>query len=691
MSLNGNYVNYEPPKSDLLQKYLMKQGSTVPKNNTQTQGASVQNPYNPPSAPAPALHTAPQQDIFAVKKEAAKENKKDTAKSAKVAAASLGGAMALVVITLFGKTNAGRQLAKKAGSIAASGYEKLLHKLRDTIGSDKVDNAARKFYEFRDNKLAKFGAVPENIVNGKDVFSRNAADIVTGRRLDTSKMTGFKKTAAEAYKKTVGRILSWFHLLDRHSTRLYESESIKGGVKKYIKTSSKYGEYSATTLDELKKVLSANPDKKFKIGGREQTGSELLKHVESLFDEVGEKVTGLAYGTNPKTGLKGQQLIAQTAAGQRMSSYNNALKGLDESGKKVTESLTERTTAGFMEKIRGKKFSDLLTEPVAGTILKDDKTRYAEGVKSAVDSITRTTSTAVEETIGDIAGLKKLLGTSDLDTYTEIDKTLRFLDKYKHKRSIFDGRFIFDGTASSAKAQQEICSRLDDLISHIQKTGNPNAAEAIKTINGVKQSLSSIKGGKADEIMDIAREVLDSETYNRVVLPKYKTFHQNLQAAYHNEVSDVVDKLRDINCGSAPTDFMTLIGSTALLGVYTAQAENNDERVSLGLTTGIPLLTTVSTNLMCAIKSISGGKSLAVSLLAGAVTKKVCDGLNKAFRKSRGLDENAKPSVVTIDDYIPYKNKFGEIFMVPAGADINMLNENTGGVQPEQMGAVRLS
>ncbi len=190
--------------------------------------------------------------------------------------------------------------------------------------------------------------------------------------------------------------------------------------------------------------------------------------------------------------------------------------------------------------------------------------------------------------------------------------------------------------------------------------------------------------------MDIAHEVLDAETYNKIVLPKYKNFQKSLQGAYHNEASDVLDKLRDINCGSAPTDFMTLIGSTALLGVYTAQAESNDERVSLGL--GVPLISTVGTNLLCAIKSISGGKSMAISLLAGFVTKKVCDGLNKVYRKARGLEENAKPSVVTIEDYIPYKNKFGELFMVPPGTDINTLNNKTlNAAQIQQIGTVRLS
>ena len=65
---------------------------------------------------------------------------------------------------------------------------------------------------------------------------------------------------------------------------------------------------------------------------------------------------------------------------------------------------------------------------------------------------------------------------------------------------------------------------------------------------------------------------------------------------------------------------------------------------------------------------------MAVSLAVGGVTKFICDKINKAFRKSKGLDENSKPSVVTIDDYIPYRNKFGEIFMVPAGADVSKLN-----------------
>ena len=402
MSLNSSYTNFEPSKSDLLQKYLKQSGSAI--QNTQ-----IQSPYsNYPQNTAPVIQTGPKQDSF--------ETKKDGSKKAKIAAASLGTTMALATAAFLGKTKAGRKVAKHLGSAITSGYEKILQKLRSSVGSEKFDNSIRKFYEFRDNKLTKLNAVPENIVNGKDVFSRNAADIVTGRRLDTSKMTGFKKKAAEAYKKTVGKVLSWFHLLDKHSTRLYENEGIKDGVKKYVKTSKNYEEYSASTLEELKKVLGANPDKTFMVGNKQQKANEILENVEKLFAQTSEKLTGLSSNAN-----------------DRMWGYNNALKGLTKNAdgtlEKTAENLTERTTEVFMDKIKGRKFSELLTSPAAGSVLKDAKASHTKQVKDAVDFITKTTGTVVEDNIDNIAGLKKLLGTKDIDTYAEIDKTLRLFDK----------------------------------------------------------------------------------------------------------------------------------------------------------------------------------------------------------------------------------------------------------------------
>ncbi len=152
------------------------------------------------------------------------------------------------------------------------------------------------------------------------------------------------------------------------------------------------------------------------------------------------------------------------------------------------------------------------------------------------------------------------MGTADIDTYAEIDKTIKlFLISIK--------KTIFDGTASSAKTQEEICGKLDDLISRILKSNNPNGQEAIKTLENVKKSLTNIKRWFCRRNYGYCTyEVLDAETYNKIVLPKYKNFQKSLQGAYHNEASDVLDKLRDINCGSAPTDFYDTYRFNRIIG-----------------------------------------------------------------------------------------------------------------------------
>ena len=78
----------------------------------------------------------------------------------------------------------------------------------------------------------------------------------------------------------------------------------------------------------------------------------------------------------------------------------------------------------------------------------------------------------------------------------------------------------------------------------------------------------------------------------------------------------------------------------------------------------------MGTCLFAAINQISGKKALLLGSGVAFITKTICDGLNKIYRKHQGLDENAKPSIVTIDDYIndyinPYINKFEQVFFEP--------------------------
>ena len=179
-----------------------------------------------------------------------------------------------------------------------------------------------------------------------------------------------------------------------------------------------------------------------------------------------------------------------------------------------------------------------------------------------------------------------------------------------------------------------------------------------------------MKTGETEELMNALRQILEPETYVDIVKPGIKRFQNALNKACSLEMNDTIDKLRDVNCGSAPSDIGGMMLSTGLLGLYAAQADDTDERVGVALTTGLPILSTMGTCLFAAINQISGKKALLLGSAVGLASKTICDGLNKLYRKHRGLDENAKPSIVTIDDYInPYINKFEQTFFEPVNTE----------------------
>lgn len=81
----------------------------------------------------------------------------------------------------------------------------------------------------------------------------------------------------------------------------------------------------------------------------------------------------------------------------------------------------------------------------------------------------------------------------------------------------------------------------------------------------------------------------------------------------------LLPKMRDINCGSAPTDLLTVIISTLGLGAATITADNNEERKSILANLGIPLLATLGSTTYGTMKALAGPKSLVFGLIAGQI------------------------------------------------------------------------
>ena len=83
------------------------------------------------------------------------------------------------------------------------------------------------------------------------------------------------------------------------------------------------------------------------------------------------------------------------------------------------------------------------------------------------------------------------------------------------------------------------------------------------------------------------------------------------------------DKARDLALGSAPTDVLSIIASGGMIGYGLAKAKDNDERWSVTLTSGVPIIGAIGTSLICTAKLISGSKSMVIGGISGLILGQV--------------------------------------------------------------------
>ncbi len=614
-SLNGNIVKPAYGMSDLLQKHLQRSALT-----TQTPV------YIPNSNTTSSWYTLDSNTV---------QDKNNKSKKAKIAAASLITTLVIAGTSVFGiliTRKDGKGLVKKLVSKIARSVENQLSQMHQIDKNGKAGKILEKLYKMEET-ASEYGNSVENVVNGKDVLTRGIIAKIDPRDMDVENAGFVKKT----YKAIMGKLIDIYNKFDAATTKIYKDKGLEKLTSLYenaLNSTKQFDDNVIEALNKLKKT--ANLDDVIDCNGAQRRVGDIISDIENKITKKQELF---------------KKSFAKEKVAERVEDFDNFLVN-GENG----VSLTEKTTNGFLEKIREKDFKGLLTDPIARGIIKDEKARRVASIRAAKDTLTNNLNTVLDANKEAFSGIRKLIQPSDIDSISKYNETIRLVDRYK--------RTSFKTANAAQEAKNKLFVKLDDLRNSLQ-AGNADDS-AIKGLDSFKASVNNIKPGETEDIMSALKAVLDNETYANTIEPACKNALKALHKACSMEMNDTMDKLRDINCGSAPTDFLTLITSAGGLLLYLAQADNNDERVSLGLTTGLPLISTVGTNLYGAINQFSGRKSMLFSLGTAFITTRICKKLDKAYKKSRGLDENAKPSVVTIDDYISYldpaKNTVGNKF-----------------------------
>ena len=136
------------------------------------------------------------------------------------------------------------------------------------------------------------------------------------------------------------------------------------------------------------------------------------------------------------------------------------------------------------------------------------------------------------------------------------------------------------------------------------------------------------------------------DVYNDFLIKAPEGASKELKAAIDKYNSlfggTIIPKLRDINCGAAPMDVISVLMPALALGLGAANADNKEERRTILLDIGIPLIGTASMPIIGTFVPVLNGIKLWIAGLAGSeVLKRCAKGIIKLVENKTGKTEDS--------------------------------------------------
>lgn len=148
--------------------------------------------------------------------------------------------------------------------------------------------------------------------------------------------------------------------------------------------------------------------------------------------------------------------------------------------------------------------------------------------------------------------------------------------------------------------------------------------EFTKSIN----SFNNVSNGELQKLLEEYQAILSRKDYNKLEKTAQKAC-KALDNSIDMETSRLFDKIRDLEIGSAPTDLISLLGTTTAVIFGVGKAETKDEKISAALKFGIPAIGAVTTSLICTMSLVAAGPSLAIGMLSGFAINRIGETADK--------------------------------------------------------------
>ncbi|MBP3821227.1 hypothetical protein J6G99_06245 [bacterium] len=138
-------------------------------------------------------------------------------------------------------------------------------------------------------------------------------------------------------------------------------------------------------------------------------------------------------------------------------------------------------------------------------------------------------------------------------------------------------------------------------------------------IRQIRDLIKEDAPGDIEKMLDIYRTIAPIELSKSGSLKSLKDAINSFDKSIKLEVGEFFDKLRDLEIGSASTDVLTILCSSALIVNALEKAKNKEDRISILLNSGIPIAGATVVTLISAAKLVSGSKSLILGFVSGIV------------------------------------------------------------------------
>ncbi len=461
----------------------------------------------------------------------------------------------------FGVLALSRGLPKNTGKYLENIKSYLEKRLEKS--SLKGSDSWNEFYIYSIRKVNSFiekAQSVNNVVSLKDALFKN----LMSRTPLTSKIhSGISNFFEKISKKTV-------------------TSSYKNTGKKFQKMFSAFD-----NLDEV--ILKNNPDEVIVHEGKNYTKRQLIEIARKQRAGIKSSVEGFISDSEQSDRYK--QIKAVTS-----NLYNQFW---DESFKDFWS-----------------KNNKLLKKEMWQTFIPQEKIaqgkrNLADEVSSVRNKISYTDADKRNLINNQVSLLENLVAPSDKEGFKIIKKLKWFLknpDGFNADNEVF--------TRELAKLRER---PLQEGLSETVAANQTKLKETcIKSINDL---LSKNNSGELQKMAAIYKKIAPYE-YSLIeskVTKAVSSFDKSLNL----ETVDFFNKVRDLELGSAPTDILSIITSGSIIAYGLTRAKDKDERYSVVLNSGIPIVGAICISLLCAARLIPAAKSALLGIMSGLVLNRI--------------------------------------------------------------------